>query len=114
MTEEKKGEEARRSPRRPAGWRCILKSPTTGMMQGRVENASAQGFLLEVASTLPMGEIETLKVEVMFSGKRWEFIAQAQVRHNVFRTSSCLVGVEITKITAKDAKFLHDFSYGII
>jgi hypothetical protein len=114
MATEEKGEDLRRSPRRAAGWRCIVKSPANGLLQGRVENASAQGFLLELASTLPNGEIITLKMEVMFAGRRWEFVCQAQVRHNVFRTNTCYVGVELTKITAKDAKFLHDFSYGII
>lgn len=116
MTSENSGGgiEQRRSPRRPAGWRCIVKSPSEGLLQGRIENASAQGFLLELANTLPTGEIITTKVEVMYSGRRWEFLAQVQVRHNVFRTNNCLIGVEIVKISARDAKFLHDYSHGII
>lgn len=112
--EEKKGDEQRRSPRRPAGWRTIIKSPSKGILKGRIENASAQGFLLDIAESLAAGEILTLKIEVMHAAKRWEFVCQVQVRHIVFRTSSFLAGTEIVKITAKDAKFLHDFSFGLV
>ncbi len=114
MSAEQSGEEQRRSPRRPAGWRVIVKSPSKGLLKGRIENASAQGLLLELEQSLEKGETLVLRIEVLFSGKRWEFICQAIVRHNVFRTSSFLAGLEINKIGAKDAKFLHDFSFGLI
>lgn len=109
-----RGEELRRSPRRPAGWRCFVKSQSRGLQPGRIENASAEGFLIELNETLTKGETVTIKVEVLYGGRRWEFIAQAIARHIAFRTSTCTVGVELTKSQPKDAKFLHDFSYGVI
>ncbi|WP_344808749.1 PilZ domain-containing protein [Allohahella marinimesophila] len=107
-------EEGRRSPRRAAGWRCIAQAPDKSMTICKVENASAQGFLLDTEVQYPLNTKLMLRIEVRHSGKTWEFLCIVIVRHSVIRKASYMAGTEIEKISEKDEKFLHDYSFNII
>ncbi|WLQ12031.1 PilZ domain-containing protein [Hahella aquimaris] len=105
-------QDGRRSPRRNASWRTIVKTPDKKMYMGKIDNVSAHGYLFEFPIPLPVGATLIMKVEIVHHAKRWESIASVIVRHVVVRTSSYLVGVEITDIDDETAHFLNDYANG--
>ena len=105
----------RHGPRRAAGWRCVVKDISSGnLIRGRVENVSPHGLLIVVPDLIHEGSDIAGKVEVTHAGRRFEFSFQGKVVHNVFRTATCLVGVEITRIDKHQARFLDDYSHGMV
>lgn len=105
------GIENRRSPRRGAGWRAIVKAPDKVFYQGKTVNVSAQGLLVEMERQFPPNSLLMLKIEVVYKGEKDEFVLSARVRHNIIRTSNYLVGLQIVKMDEQTEDFLYDYSH---